>query len=136
MAQWYITKYARLLDGEVELISYTVATTLAEAKLAERTHLRNGEFYKAEYELGSLLPPFKPRWAKRERYSHKPETAKLQLEAERAAKYIIKADDLKFQGTMSVMRSIEPMLTKAQFDLTLKALMRKPSVMKYLYEHQ
>ena len=131
---YYITRYARLLNGEVELISYTTTTSLAKAQIQERTNLLNDEFYKAESVLGSLLPPFKPRWAKRERYSHKPQTAKLQLEAERAAKCIIKADDLQFSGTMHIMKSIEPMLTKAQFDLTLKALMRKPSVMKYLYE--
>ena len=131
---YYITRYARLLDGEVELISYTTTTSLAKAKIQERTHLLNGEFYKAESVLGSLLPPFKPRWSKRERYSHKPETAQMQLEAERAAKCIIKADDVKFTGAMHIMKSIEPMLTKAQFDLTFKALMRKPSVMKYLYE--
>ena len=136
MAQWYITRYARLLDGKVELISYAVASDYAKAKLAERINLPNAHFYKAEYEVGSLLPPFKPLWEKREKYSHKPETAKLQLEAEKAAKCIIRAKDLQFNGTMHIMKSIEPMLTKAQFNLTLKALMRKPSVMKYLYEKE
>jgi hypothetical protein len=134
MSQWYITRYARLLDGEVELISYTVATNFTEAKLQERTNLPNAQFYKAESEVGSLLPPFKPRWAKREKYSHKPQMAKMQLEAEKAAKCIIKAADVKFHGTMHIMKSIEPMLTKTQYNLTLQALMRKPSVMKYLYE--
>lgn len=136
MTQWYITRYARLLNGEVELISYALAPSLAEAQLIERTYLPNGEFFKAEDKVGSLLPPFKPRWAKREKYSHKPETAKLQLEAEKAAKCIIKAADVKFHGTMHIMKSIEPMLTKKQYDLTLQALMRKPSVMKYLYERR
>ena len=134
MAQWHITRYARLLNGEVELISYTVASGFAEAKLAERINLPNAQFYKAESEVGSLLKPFKPRWAKREQYSHKPKMAEMQLEAERAAKSIIKAADVKFHGTMHIMKTIEPMLTKKQYDLTFQALMRKPSVMKYLYE--
>lgn len=134
MAQWYITRYARLLDGEVELISYSVALDYTEAKLQERINLPNGEFYKAECELGSLLKPFKPRWAKREKYSHKPQMAQMQLEAEKVAKRIIKAENINFNGTMHIMKAIEPMLTKKQYDLTFQALMRKPSVMKYLYE--
>lgn len=136
MSQWYITRYARLLDGEVELISYTLATSFAEAKLRERINLPNAQFYKAESEVGSLLKPFKPRWAKREKYSHKPQMAKMQLEAEKAAKCIIRAKDIQFNGTMHIMKTIEPMLTKAQYDLTFQALMRKPSVMKYLYERR
>lgn len=134
MSQWYTTRYARLLDGEVELISYSLASSFAEAKMQERINLPNAQFYKAESEVGSLLKPFKPRWAKREKYSHKPQMAEMQLEAERAAKCIIKAADVNFHGTMQIMKTIEPMLTKRQYDLTFQALMRKPSVMKYLYE--
>jgi hypothetical protein len=134
MAQWYISIYARLHNGEVELISYTKAANFDVACGAERINLPKPQFYHAENRVGSLLPPFKPRWVKREKYSHKPQMAELQLTAENAAKCIIKAQDINFNSTMHALKSIEPMLTKAQFDLTLKALMRKPSVMKYLYE--
>ena len=134
MAQWYITRYARLLNGEVELISYTKASNFAVACGSENINLPNGEFYKAESTVGSLLPKIKPYWVARERYSHKPQIAGLQVRAENMAKRIIVAEDIDFNKATERMRYLKPLLIKAQYDLVFQALMRKPSVIKYLYE--
>lgn len=136
MAQWYITRYARLSNGEVELISYSKALNFGVACGSENINLPNGEFYKAESTVGSLLPKIKPYWVARERYSHKPQTAGLQVRAENMAKRIILAKDVDFAKATKVMKDLKPLLTKAQYDLVFKALMRKPSVMKYLYEKE
>lgn len=134
MAQWYITKYARLSNGEVELISYVKAANFDVACGAERINLQKPQFYHAENCVGSLLPKLKPYWVARERYSHKPETAGLQVRAENVAKRIISAEDVDFDKATKRMKDLKPLLTQAQYDLVFKALMRKPSVMKYLYE--
>ena len=134
MSQWYIAKYARLLDGEVELISYTKAPNFQVACGAERINLPKPQFYHAETQIGSLLPKFQPCWVARERYSHKPETAQDQIEAELTAQHIINAKDLVFSSATKAMKILKPRLTQAQYEVTLNALMRKPSVMKYLYE--
>jgi hypothetical protein len=134
MAQWYITKYARLVDGTVEIISYTKAANFAVACGAERTNLPKPQFYHAENCIGSLLPMLKPYWVARERYSHKPKMAEMQLKAENVAKRIITAKDVDFNKATKAMKDLRPLLTKAQYDLVFQSLMRKPSVMKYLYE--
>lgn len=136
MAQWYITTYARLYNGEVELISYTKAPNFGVACGAERINLPNNQFYRAENCIGSLLPKLKPYWVVRERYSHKPDTAEMQVKAENMAKRIILAKDVDFNQATTKMKDLKPLLTKAQYDLVFKALMRKPSVMKYLYEKE
>lgn len=134
MAQWYITTYARLSNGEVELISYSKAANFNVACGAERINLPSPQFYHAENCVGSLLPKFKPYWVAREKYSHKPNKAEMQIKAENVAKRIITAKDVDFNKATKVMRDLKPLLTKAQYDLVFQALMRKPSVMKYLYE--
>ena len=134
MAQWYISTYARLSNGEVELISYTKAANFNVACGAERINLPSPQFYHAENCVGSLLPMFKPYWVAREKYSHKPDKAEMQLKAENVAKRIIMAKDVDFNKATKVMKDIEPLLTKAQYALVFKALMRKPSVMQCLYE--
>lgn len=134
MAQWYISIYARLANGEVELLSYAEAPNFGVACAAERINLPSPKFYHAENCVGSLLPRFKPYWVARDRYSHKPETAELQIEAELMAQSIIDAKDLFFDSATKAMKKLKPFLTKEQYAATLSALMRKPSVIKYLYE--
>ena len=134
MAQWYITKYARLSNGEVELISYSLAANFNVACGAERINLPNDQFYHAENCVGSLLPKLETSWVARERYSHKPQTAGLQVRAENVARRLISAEDVEFDKATKRMKDIKPLLTQAQYNLVLNALMRKPSVMKYLYE--
>ena len=134
MAQWYISTYARLSNGEVELISYTKAENFGVACGAERINLPKPQFYHAENCVGSLLPRLKLDWVTRERYSHKPEMMGMQVRAENMAKRIISAEDVDFNKTTEKMRKLKPFLTMAQYHLVFKALMRKPSVMKYLYE--
>lgn len=134
MAQWYITKYARLSNGEVELLSYTKAENFDVACSKERINLPNDQFYRAENCVGSMLPKFKPYWVDRDVYSHKPAKAEMQVKAELVAKRIITAKDVDFAKATKAMKDLKPLLIKAQYDLVFKALMRKPSVMKYLYE--
>ena len=134
MAQWYITKYARLSNGEVELISYSKAPNFNVACGAEHINLPNDQFYHAENCVGSMLPKLELEWIAREKYSHKAHIAQMQSDAEYKAQHILRAEDVDFASTMRVMQVLKPLLIKAQYDLVLKALMRKPSVMKYLYE--
>ncbi len=134
MAQWYITTYARLSNGEVELISYVKAPNFAVAQGAERINLQKPQFYHAENCVGSLLPALKLDWIAREQYSHKPYVAQMQVDAEHKAQHILRVVDVDFTKTMQTMQTLKPLLTKTQYDLVFKALMRKPSVMKYLYE--
>lgn len=136
MAQWYITKYARLSDGGVELISYSKATNFEVACSKERINLPNNQFYRAENRIGSMLPRLKLDWVAREQYSHKPHMAQMQVDAEYKAQHIFRADDVDFTKTMQMMQVLKPLLIKAQYDLVFQALMRKPSVMKYLYEKE
>ena len=134
MSQWYITKYARLANGEVELISYSKAPNFQVACGAERINLPNPQFYRAENRVGSMLPKIKACWVARDTYSHKPHVAQLQVEAEIKAQHILDADDVDFAETKKTMKNLKPLLTKAQYDLVFVAIMRKPSVMQYLYE--
>lgn len=134
MAQWYITKYARLSNGEVELLSYSKAPNFDVACGAENINLPNDQFYHAENRVGSILPALKLTWMNREKYSHKPHVAQMQIDAEHKAQHILRAEDVDFAKTMKAMQVLKPLLIKAQYDLVLQALMRKPSVMKYLYE--
>jgi hypothetical protein len=134
MTQWYITKYARLSNGGVELLSYVKASNFAIAQSRERDYLPNGEFYHAESRVGSLLPTFKPYWVAREKYSHKPYVAQMQAEAELKAQHLIDAEDVDFALMTQEMQILKPLLTQAQYTVVFQALMRKPSVMKYLYE--
>ena len=134
MAQWYITTYARLSNGGVELISYTKAANFNAACGAERIKLPSPRFYHAENCVGSLLPQFKPSWEAREKYSHKPEMMGMQVRAENIAKRIISSEDVDFNKITAKMKKLKPFLTMTQYYLVFQALMRKPSVMKYLYE--
>lgn len=134
MAQWYITRYARLSNGEVELISYAKASNFAIAQSRERVTLPNGEFYHAETSVGSLLPMLKLAWHNRDKYSHKPHTAQMQVDAEYKAQHILRAEDVNFNKTMQAMKILKPLLTQVQYAMVFEAVMRKPSVMKYLYE--
>ena len=134
MAQWYITTYARLSNGEVELISYHKAANFNVACGAERINLQSPQFYHAENCVGSLLPKLKLDWIERERYSHKEDVEIAQIGAELVAKRMIKSKDVNFANATRAMKELKPLLTKAQYDLVFKALMRKPSVMAFLYE--
>ena len=134
MTQWYITRYARLSNGEVELLSYAQASNFATAQSRERVNLPNQEFYHAETSVGSLLPKFKPYWVAREKYSHKPYVAQMQTEAEIKARHLIDAEDVDFASMTQEMQILKPLLTQAQYTVVFQAVMRKPSVMKYLYE--
>ena len=134
MAQWYIARYARLSNGEVELLSYVKALNFAIAQNYERVNLPNQEFYHAETTVGSLLPMLKLVWQNREKYSHKPHTAQMQADAEYKAQHILRAEDVDFNQTVQTMQILKPLLTQAQYAMVFKAVMRKPSVMKYLYE--
>jgi hypothetical protein len=134
MSQWYITKYSRLVNGTVEIISYTKAANFAVACGAERINLPKPQFYHAENCVGSLLPKLQLDWIEREQYAHKKDKAEMQIGAELVAKRIIKSKDVNFANITKAMKDLKPLLTKAQYDLVFKALMRKPSVMKYLYE--
>ena len=134
MAQWYISIYARLHDGGVELISYSKAPNFNVACGAERINLPKPQFYHAENCVGSLLPKLKPLWVAREVYSHKPKVAQMQVEAELQAQHLISAVDVDFAETMRILKDIKSLLTFAQYDMVLQYVMRKPSVMKYLYE--
>ena len=102
---WYISKYARLSNG-VELISYSIAPNFDIACAYERIHLPDGQFYRAEDRVGSLLPKPKLHWTNREIYSHKPYVAKMQADAESKAQQLIQAPDVDFaqmQHTMKVL---------------------------------
>lgn len=137
MTQWYISKYARLHNGEVELVSYSKAESFEVACRAEKINLPNDQFYHAENRVGSLLPKINIKWVARDKYSHKPQTAQMQVQAEETALRIIKADNVEFDfSTKQMLGILSLLLTKAQYALVLKSLMRKPSVMQELYENR
>lgn len=141
MLQWFLTRYARLSNGEFELLTYDPMPSLAVAQHRAKTQLPNNEFYEVECRVGSLLPPTpKPCWVFRERYSHKIDIAQQQVEAElkaqRMLKRIHKADTLSPKRTMSNIRDLKPWLTMPQYQVLLDALMSKPCVMKILYESE
>ena len=136
--QWYLTRYARLLNGEVELLTYAPMSSLAEAQYKSKTQLPNNEFYEVECKVGSLLPPKpQPCWIARDCYSHKPAVAQLQAEAELKAQHILNTlntDDFDIKDVLSEMQVVKKILTKPQYSILLDALMSKPSVIKILYE--
>ena len=138
--QWYLTRYARLPNGKFELINYAPMSSLHEAEFKARVQLPNNEFYKAECKVGSLLPP-KPQsyWVARDRYSHKPMVAQMQVEAEIKAQHILDQLDTNtfdIKEVLSDMQLLKPILTKPQYQILLDALMSKPSVIKILYERR
>lgn len=138
--QWYLTRYARLSNGEFELLSYTPMSSFAEAQYRAKTNLPNNEFYEVEHKVGSLLTP-KPQscWVARDRYSHKPMTAELQAEAELKAQQILNmldSNDFDIKAVLSDMQTIKPILTKPQYEILLNNLMSKPCTMKILYEYE
>ena len=139
--QWYLTRYTRLPNGEFELVTYDLMPSLAVAQHRAKTQLPNNEFYEVECRIGSLLPPPpKPYWVFRERYSHKPDIAQQQVEAELKARRMLdrihKADTLSPKRTMSNILDLKPWLTMPQYQVLLDALMSKPCVMKILYESE
>lgn len=138
--QWYLTRYARLSNGELELITYT-EMSLTEAQHKARTKLPNNEFYEVEHRVGSLLPALKFCLETRDRYSHKQTAAKLQAEAEVKAQQLlaeINQDSLSLDlpTILTEMQVLKPALTKPQYEVLLNSLMSKPCVIKILYEKE
>jgi hypothetical protein len=136
--QWYLTKYARLSNGEFELLTYEPMPNLAVAQYKAQTQLPNNEFYEVECRVGSLLPPTpKPCWVARDRYSHKPHVAQLQCEAEVKAQQLLDILDsniFDIKSLLEEIRLLKPILTKPQYSILLNTLMSKPYVTKILYE--
>ena len=136
--QWSLTKYARLSNGEFELLSYAPMSSFAEAQFKAQTKLPNNEFYEVEHKIGSLLPPQpKSCWVARDRYSHKPVQAELQGKAELKAQQILDAldsNDFDIKEVLGDMQLLKPLLTKPQYEILLNNLMSKPCTMKILYE--
>ena len=139
--QWYLTKYARLADGKVELLTYT-PMSFAEAQYKTTQKLPNNEFYFAECKVGSLLAPqSKPIWVARERYSHKPYVAKTQADAEVKAQELLNQlshsnINIDIKSIFSDMQLLKPLLTKPQYTILLDYLMAQPQVIKILYERR
>jgi len=136
--QWYLTRYARLTNGQFELLTYA-AMPLAEAKSKARTKLPNNEFYEVEYCVGSLLTPAtQPCFVPRERYSHKPDVAQQQVEAELKAQRMLKrictATTLDPKRTLTNVVKLKQWLTKPQYQMLIDALMTKPCIIKLLYD--
>lgn len=137
--QWFLTRYARLPNGGFELITYDPMPSLAVAQLRAKTTLPYNEFYSVECRVGSLLPKApKPCWVARERYSHKPDIAQCQVEAElkavRMLKRIYKADTINPKRTMTNVVALKQWLTKPQYQVLLDAIMSKPCMIKLVYE--
>ena len=136
--QWYLTKYAQLSNGEFELITYTPMPSLEVAQHRSKVTLPNNEFYEVECSVGSLLPPTsQPCWVARERYSHKPQIAQQQIEAELCAIRIlsrIKTNRIDLKNTFAQIKDIRPFLTAPQFEVLFTALKSNPKVVKVLYE--
>ena len=137
--QWYLTKYARLSNGEFELLTYDKMPSLEVAQCRANTKLPNNEFYEVEFRVGSLLPlTSKPTWIAREQYSHKPTLAQQQVEAELKAKQLFKKictkDSFNLKLTMKHILDLKPYLIQAQYQLLLDTLMSKPITTKVLYE--
>ena len=135
--QWYLTRYARLAHNKFELISYAPMPSLEMAQHKAKTTLPNNEFYEVECRIGSLLPPTPPPcWVARDRYSHKPHIAQLQVDAEVRAYQILDIfnTDFDVKEVLTEMQLLKPLLTKPQYQVLLDALMSKPSVIKILFE--
>lgn len=137
MLQWYLTRYARLSNGEFELLTYDPMPSLAVAQYKAQTQLTNNEFYEVEYKIGSLLPKHQGHWVAREIYSHKPNVMALQINAEVKAQQVLKDlnnNTFDLKQTLVDMQVLKPILTKPQYQILHNALMSKPCVMKILYE--
>lgn len=139
MTQWYLTRYAELTNGGFELITYDKMPSLEVAQLRAKTKLPHNEFYEVECRVGSLLPKMpKPTWIDREMYSHKPDLAQQQVDAELKAKRILKnictKDSFNIKIAMKNLLDLKPYLIQAQYQLLLDALMSKPITTKFLYE--
>jgi hypothetical protein len=112
-------------------------SSLEIAQFHSKTTLPNNEFYEVECRVGSLLPPTEPRWIARDRYSHKPQVAQSQVEAELCAIRIlnrIKTNKIDIKNTFKQIKDIRPFLTTPQFEVLFTALKSNPKVMKILYE--
>jgi hypothetical protein len=136
--QWYLTRYAELTNGQFELLTYDKMPSLEVAQLRAKTKLPNNEFYEVECRVGSLLPKVaKPTWVAREMYSHKPDLAQQQVEAELKAQRLLKKictkDSFNLKIMMTNIINLKPLLIQAQYQLLLDALMTKPCIMKTLY---
>ena len=138
---WYLTRYARLSNGEFELVTYNKMPSLEVAQLRAKTKLPNNEFYEVEFRVGSLLAPMpKPTWIARERYSHKPDLAQQQVEAELKAQRLLKKictkDSFNLKITTKHIIELKPFLIQAQHQTLVDALMSKPITIKALYEKE
>ena len=137
--QWYLTRYARLSNGEFELITYDKMPSLEVAQLRAKTNLPDNEFYEVEFCVGSLLPPTpKPCWVARDKYSHKPDVAQCQVEAELKAQRLLKKRYTQNTFNLKIMLKniveLKSFLIKPQYQLLLDVLMSKPYTIKILYE--
>ena len=135
--QWYLTRYARLSNGEFELISYAPMPNLAVAQHRAQTTLPDNEFYKAECTVGSLIrPSHTTSIPARQKYSHKPHVAVMQTEAEVKAQHIldtISHKDFDVQLVFADMRMLKPLLTKPQYDTLMDALLHNRCILKAIY---
>ena len=139
--QWYLTVYARLSDDEFELITYDKMPSLEVAQLRAKTQLSDNMFYEVEFRVGSLLPPTpKPTWIARDRYSHKPDLAQQQVEAElkaqRLLKKIYRQDTFNLKIMLKNILELKSFLIQAQYQLLLDTLMSKPYTIKTLYNSE
>lgn len=139
--QWYLTRYAELTDGRFELITYDKMPSLEVAQHRAKTKLPNNEFYEVEFHVGSLISPTpKPTWIARERYSHKPNLAQQQVEAELKAQQLLKKiytkDSFNLKITLKHILDLKPFLIQAQYQILINTLMSKPIVTKVLYERR
>ena len=135
--QWYLTRYARLSNGEFELISYAQMPNLEIAQHRAKVKLSNNEFYEVECRVGSLLRLPKTCWVVRDRYSHKPMVAQQQVEAELCAIRIlnrIENNRIDIKNTFKIIKDIRPFLTTPQFEVLFTALKSNPKVVQMLYE--
>ena len=135
--QWYLTRYAGLTNGQFELISYNKMPNLETAQLRAKTKLPNNEFYEVECRVGSLLQHTQSCWVARERYSHKPNVAQQQVEAELCAIRIlnrIESNRIDLKNTFKQIKDIRPFLTAPQFEVLFNALKSNQKVIQMLYE--
>lgn len=135
---WYITRYARLSNGEFELLTYTPMRSLEDAQHRAKAKLPYNEFYEVECTVGSLLPKFQHTTiAVREKYSHKKHIAQLQVDAELKAQHLLDTlgtNTFDIKDVLTEMQLLKAILTKPQYQILLDAVMSKPCVKKILYE--
>ena len=135
--QWYLSHYAQLPNGKFELISYAPMDSYAEAQHKAQAKLPNNEFYEVEHKVGSLLQPAESCWVARDRYSHKPQIALQQVEAELMAQRILRriaTNRIDLKNTFAQIKEIRPFLTAPQFEVLFTALKTNPKVIKKFYE--